>query len=91
MRMVGAAGIEHARHARMLGEEIGDPAAERVCAATRTVSVSSDFSITQALNGDRLGPVWRRKLWIWAAMNASEARITPPSVRPCPSMCLVAE
>ena len=31
--------------------------AERVCAATRTGSVSSDFSITQALNGDRLGPV----------------------------------
>ena len=53
--------------------------------------VSSDFSITQALNGDRHGPVWRRKLWMCVAMNASLARITPPSVRPCPSICLVAE
>ena len=34
----------------------------RVCAATRTGSVSSDFRSVQALNGDRLGPVWRRKL-----------------------------
>ena len=55
--MVGAAGIEHARDAGMRGERSATRAAERACASTRTGSVSSDFSITQALNGDRLGPV----------------------------------
>ena len=53
-----------------------------VCRRTRTASVSKPLSMTQALNGERHGPVWRRKLWMWSAMNFSLARMIPPSTRP---------
>jgi hypothetical protein len=66
-------------------------AAVSVWARTRTASVSSPFSSTQALNGDIDGPVWRMKLWMCSAMNASDDRMMPPRQRPWPSICFVAE
>ena len=75
----------------MACQRIGDAAAVSVCARTRIASVSSPFSNTHALNGDIDGPVWRRKVWMWSAMNGSDDRMMPPRQRPCPSMCLVAE
>jgi hypothetical protein len=46
----------------------------------RAVKVSSDLSV-QALKGDKQGPVWRRKLWMWSAMNLARwdgAHAPPP-------------
>ena len=60
--VVGAAGIEHFFDRGWALRKSAIRTAEACCWATRTCSVSSDFSITQALNGERLGPVWRRKL-----------------------------
>ena len=49
----------------LLGEEVGDRAS-RPRSGPRPAAAASraPFSITQALNGDSAGPVWRRKLWI---------------------------
>ena len=49
------------------------------------------FSRTQALNGDRHGPVMRRNCCTFVSMNSVEQRMTPPRHRPWPSMCFVAE
>ena len=51
--------------------------AERICAATRTGSVSSDFSITQALNGDSEGPVGQN---YGCARRWSSTRVRHPAV-----------
>src|SRR6516164_2497738 len=66
-------------------------AALSVCRRTRTASVSSPLSSTQALNGDIDGPVCRSSTWIFSMMNFCEPRIIPPRQRPWPSICLVAE
>ncbi len=66
-------------------------AAVAVWRSTRTLSVSSPFSNTQALNGEIDGPVWRIRTCTWSRMNFSDASTTPPRQRPWPSMCLVAE
>ena len=56
---------------RLRGQEVGDPRARlAACAATRTGSVSSPFSSTQALNGESAGPVWRSRLWTWVSMKS---------------------
>ena len=48
-------------------------AAVSVCRRTRTLSVSSPLSSTQALNGEIEGPVWRIRLCTWSWMNFSDA------------------
>ena len=72
--MIGAARIDQPRDFRMLSPaRRRSTAALSVCARTRTASVSSPFSSTQALNGDIDGPVWRMKLCRCSAMKASDA------------------
>ena len=69
--MVRAARIDEPRDLRLLGEEVRDLGRGLGLRATRSGSVSSPFSITQALNGLSDGPVWRRNLWTWSAMKFS--------------------
>ena len=59
--------------------------------ATRMLIVSRPLVSTQALNGLIEGPVCRMRFCTGPSMNSSVPRIAPPRVRPCPSMCLVAE
>ena len=40
---------------------------------------------------DSAGPVWRMSVCTGPSMYSSVPRIAPPSTRPWPSMCLVAE
>ena len=58
---------------------------------TRSDRVSKDFTSTHALNGLSDGPVWRTKGLSCSLIYFSEPKIAPPSTRPWPSICLVAE
>ena len=60
-------------------------------ASTRRRSVSRPLTSAHALNGLRLGPVWRVNGMRWSVLYWSVPRIAPPRTRPWPSMCLVAE
>ena len=66
-------------------------AALAVIARTRSDSVSSPLSSSQALNGDRLGPVLRTNGCSVFSTHSFVPSTAPPSTRPCPSMCLVQE
>ena len=65
--------------------------AEAHMALTRSGSVSSPFSSSQALKADRLGPVLRMKGCSVSSTQALRASTAPPRTRPWPSMCLVQE
>ncbi len=57
----------------------------------RIASVSMPLSSTQALNADNVGPAVRTKGKTLPMMKSCEPTTAPPSTRPCPSICLVAE
>ena len=65
--------------------------ADAVWCSTRIRRVSRPLTRTQALNGLSEGPVCRIIVCTGPSMNSWVPRTAPPSVRPCPSMCLVAE
>ena len=62
-----------------------------LCAFTRSAIVSRPFRITQALKGESDGPVLRKKGWNTSSIHFFEPSTAPPSTRPWPSICLVAE
>ena len=57
----------------------------------RIASVSMPLSITHALNADSVGPAVRTNGNTLPMMKSCLPTTAPPSTRPWPSMCLVAE
>lgn len=62
-----------------------------VICLTRIGSVSMPLSMIHALNGESDGPVWRNNVWTSPSISAFDPSTMPPSARPWPSICLVAE
>ena len=60
-------------------------------ARQRKSSVAMPFSMIHAVNGDIDPPVCFIKGSAVLRIKSRDAQITPPSARPCPSMCLVVE
>src|SRR6185437_2821329 len=63
----------------------------RVAASTRSLSVSSPFSSSQALNAESVGPVLRTKGCSVSSIHFRRPSTAPPSTRPWQSMCLLQE
>jgi len=55
--MIRPAGIANLNNVTMAAQEVRDPASALLLLANAQGKVSSDFRKTQALNGDRQGPV----------------------------------
>jgi hypothetical protein len=77
------------RHAAL--EEAAD--LERVLALPLDAQVErlEPLSTTQALNGERFGPVWRWNASSLLTIKSLVPQTAPASTRPCPSISLVAE